>query len=126
MSYRFHKKGINVDLSVQHPLSCYIRNCFTGSLIDSNFNLLKNVTVTEQRMPYSSGNGINEDEDIEECPTKCADGSDMIKYHSKNAYTTIFDYNQENYYDIVTLIIEQLINYGPDNPKLIFMKIFIY
>lgn len=44
----------------------------------------------------------------------------------KNAYTTIFDYNQENYYDIVTLIIEQLINYGPDNPKLIFMKIFIY
>lgn len=77
-------------------------------------------------MPYSSGNGINEDEDIEECPIKFTDGSDMIKYHSKNAYTTIFDYNQENYYDIVTLIIEQLINYGPDNPKLIFMKIFIY
>lgn len=34
-------------------------------------------------MPYSSGNGINEDEDIEECPIKFTDGSDMIKYHSK-------------------------------------------
>ena len=112
LSYRFHKKGINVDLSPQYPLSCYIRDCDMGDhLIDSNFNLVKNGTVTEECMPYSSSDGINYE--ILECPSKCEDGSDIIKYYSKSAYTTKFDYNQENYYDIVTLMIDQLINYGP-------------
>ena len=112
LSYRFHKKGINVDLSPQYPLSCYIRDCDMGDhLIDSNFNLVKNGTVTEECMPYSSSDGINYE--ILECPSKCEDGSDIIKYYSKSAYTTKFDYNQENYYDIVTLMIDLLINYGP-------------
>ena len=31
----------------------------------------------------------------------------------KNAFTTEEDYNQENFYDIVTIIIDQLITYGP-------------
>ena len=37
----------------------------------------------------------------------------MVLYHAKNAYTTEEDYNQENFYDIVSVIIDQLITYGP-------------
>ena len=31
----------------------------------------------------------------------------------KNAFTTEEDYTQENFYDIITVIIDQLITYGP-------------
>ena len=113
LSYRFHKKGINVDLSAQYPLSCVTGDCSGDYLIDSHFNLVKNGTVTEKCLPYSSADVSWIFEEVEECPTKCKDGSDIIKYHSKNAYSTLYDYNQDNYYDIVTLIMDQLINYGP-------------
>jgi hypothetical protein len=52
-------------------------------------------------------------EELEECPTRCKDGSDIIIYHSKIGYSTLFDYNQDNYYDIVTVFMDQLINNGP-------------
>ena len=110
LSYRFHKKGIEVNLSPQHLISCYIRDCLKGDyLINTQFNLVKNGTVTEECLPYTSGDGVT----IEECPTKCKNGSELIKYYSKNAYTINFDLSQEKYYDIVTLIMDQLINYGP-------------
>jgi C1A family cysteine protease len=110
LAYRFHKKGIKVNLSPQYPLSCYIKNCSAGDyLINSQFNLAKNGTVTEECLPYSSASGNS----IEECPTTCKDGSDFQLYYSKNSYSTSDNYEQDNYYDIVTVIMDQLINYGP-------------
>ena len=78
-------------------------------LIDSQMNLVKNGTFTEECLPYSSSNGSN----TESCPLKCKNGDDLVFYHAKNAYTTEEDYNQENFYDIITVIIDQLITYGP-------------
>ena len=110
LAYRFHNKGINVDLSPQHGISCYISDCDVGDyLINSQFNLVKNGTVTEECLPYASGNGRNR----ESCPAKCKNGDDLVLYYAKNAYTTEEDYSQENFYDIVTVIIDQLITYGP-------------
>ena len=45
--------------------------------------------------------------------TTCKDGSEFQLYYSKNSYSTVDNYEQENYYDIVTVIMDQLINYGP-------------
>ena len=110
LAYRFHNKGINVNLSPQHSISCYISDCDAGDyLINSQFNLVKNGTVTEECLPYSSSSGTN----TESCPSQCKNGDDLVLYHAKNAYTTEEDYNQENFYDIVTVIIDQLITYGP-------------
>lgn len=110
LSYRFHKLGIEVDLSPQYLLSCYIKNCSIGDyLIDTQFYLAKNGTVTENCMPYSSKNGKT----VEKCPNECKNGEVFKKYYSKNAYSTVDDYNEENYYDIVTIIMDQLVNFGP-------------
>ena len=112
LAYRFHKLGKDVDLSAQYPLSCYLRDCNSGDyLIDSQFNLVKNGTVTDSCMPFTSSRGINSN--IEICPAKCNNGNDIEKFNSKSAYTTVYDYEQENYYDIVTVIMDQLITYGP-------------
>ena len=62
-----------------------------------SFHLVKNGTVTEKCLPYSSADVTSIFEEVEQCPTKCKDGSDIIKYHSKNAYSTLYDYNQDNY-----------------------------
>ena len=110
LSYRFYKKGISIDLSPQYPLSCFHRNCDDGeSLKNAYLNLNKNGTVIEECFPYSSANGTT----IEKCPNRCKDGTKLKKYYSKNIYTTDNDYSKENYYDIITIIIDQLINYGP-------------
>ena len=77
LAYRFHKKGIKVNLSPQYPLSCYIKNCSAGDyLINSQFNLAKNGTVTEECLPYSSASGNS----IKECPqhVKMAQNSNYI------------------------------------------------
>ena len=112
LAYRFHKLGKNVDLSPQYPLSCYLRDCNAGDyLLDAQFNLVKNGTVTDSCMPYTSSSGKNYN--IDKCPNKCNNGNDFEKYYSKSAYSTVFDLIQENYYDIVTVIMDQLINYGP-------------
>ena len=110
LAYRFKKKGVDIDLSPQHGISCYLRDCDSGDyLINSQFNLVKNGTVTEACLPYSSSDGNY----IESCPTKCKNGDDLVKYYAKSAYTTEEDYSQENFYDIVTAIIDQLITIGP-------------
>ena len=110
LAYRFHNKGINVDLSPQNSISCYKDDCNSGdNLIYSQFNLVKNRTVTEECLPYSTSSGTN----TESCPSQCKSGDDLVFYHAKNAYTTEEDYNQENFYDIITVIIDQLITYGP-------------
>ena len=90
-------------------LSCYLGDCDNGYyLIDTQFLLVKNGTVTETCMPYSSENGTY----IEKCQNECKNGEKFKKYKSKNAYSSTFDYS-DNYYDVVTIIIDQLINYGP-------------
>ena len=110
LAYRYHKIGIEVDLSPQDALSCYLRDCERGNYpIDPEMNLVKNGTVTEGCLPFSSGDGRV----VDECPTSCKDGSEYKKYYAENAYTTTDYYSQETFYDIVTLIMDQLITNGP-------------
>ena len=110
LAYRYKKQGIDVDLSPQSILSCYIRDCDTGAyILDTDFYIVKNGATTETCTPYSSGNG----KITSECPTGCSGGEDFKKYYAKNAYSTFYDYSSDNYYDIVTVIMDQLINYGP-------------
>ena len=108
LSYRYHKIGIDIDLSPQYPLSCYIRDCKNDNYgIDPQLNLVKNGTVSEECFPYSSENEI-----IEECPLSCKDGSELKKYYAKNAYKTP-EIDNNNYYENVEIIIDQIYNYGP-------------
>lgn len=110
LGYRYQKLGKNIDLSPQYSLSCYIKDCDAGNyLIDPQLNLVKNGTVTEECLPFSSASGTN----IEECPEKCKDGTDIKKYYSRNAYMTQDYYSAETFYDIILIIMDQLINNGP-------------
>ena len=109
LAYRYFKKGINIDLSPQYMLSCFSGDCDSGGyLIDTQFLLVKNGTVTETCMPFTSAEGTR----VEECPPQCKKNEEFIKYKSKNAYSTSFDYS-DNYYDVVTIMMDQLINNGP-------------
>ena len=110
LGYRYQKLGKNIDLSPQYSLSCYIRDCEAGNyLIDPQLNLVKNGTVTEECLPFSSADGTN----IEKCPEKCKDGTDIEKYYSRNAYMTQDYYSAETFYDIILIIMDQLITNGP-------------
>ena len=108
LSYRFQKLGIDVDLSPQYLVSCFDKACDGSYLINTEFYLVKNGTVTESCMPYSSGNNS-----VEECIQKCKNNEEMKLYYSKNAYSTPNNYDEENFYDIVAIIMDQLINFGP-------------
>ena len=113
LAYRFKLKGENgLNLSPQHALDCYLRDAKVGnSLIDSQLNLIKNGTVTEECLPFDSDDGIIRDE----CSSKCKSGTDIKKrYYSQKAYLTEgLIKNMDNYYSVVTLIIDQLISKGP-------------
>ena len=76
--------------------------------MNTEFYLVKNGTVTESCMPYASGNLT-----VEQCITKCKNNEEMKLFYSKNAYSTLDNYDEENYYNIVAIIIDQLINFGP-------------
>ena len=109
LAYRYYKQGINVNLSPQYLLSCFSGDCEEGGyLIDTEFLLVKEGTITEGCMPYSSADGKT----IEECPSTCKNDEEFIKYRSKNPYSTTFDFDN-NYYDVVTIIMDQLVTYGP-------------
>ena len=109
-SYRFHKKGINIDLSPQYPLSCYIKNCsYENYLIDTQLNLVKNGTVSEECLPF-----ISKDQQLlDDCPSSCKNGSSLVKYYSQKAYSVDEYYSEENYYDIMLLTMDELIENGP-------------
>ena len=110
LAYRYKLKGLDLDLSPQDGLSCYLPDCEAGNyLIDPQMNLIKNGTVTEECFPFISGDG----ETIPECPTTCKDGSEPKKYYSQNAFTTDYFDIRQNFYDIITLIIDILIKDGP-------------
>ena len=109
LAYRYKKYGIDINLSPQDGLSCYFPDCDSGNyIIDSLLNLVKNGTVTEQCFPYESSDGKT----IPECPSTCKDGSEFKKYHSQNAYTA-YNSKQENFYDLVILVMDQLVTQGP-------------
>ena len=112
LSYRYNKeeKFEDLDLSPQDALSCYLKDCDAGNyLTDSVLNLVKNGTRTEECFPYTSG-----DVSIPECPEKCVDESVTYKrYYAQNVYSTEDFLNENNFYDIVALIMDQLIKNGP-------------
>ena len=110
LSYRYQKLGLDIDLSPQDALSCYIKDCDAGNyLIDPQLNLVKNGTVTEECLPFSSADGIIK----EKCPNLCKDDSIPKKYYSQNAYMTQDYYTSDYLYDIIILIIDQLTTKGP-------------
>jgi len=109
LAYRYHLKGIDVNLSPQDALSCYLKDCEVGNnIIDSQLNLIKNGTLTEECFPFTSGNGY-----IEECPTSCKDGSKFKRYYAQNVYTIADYYSKSTFYDIVLIIMHELIENGP-------------
>ena len=109
LAYRYHKVGIEVDLSPQDGLSCYLRDCDTGNyLIDPELNLVKNGTVTEGCLSYKSGDGKT----IPECPTQCEDGTEYKRYYAQNAYLAQNN-RQADFYDLVIMIMDQLVTQGP-------------
>lgn len=109
LGYRFHKKGIKgLDLSPQYTISCFAKECRGLFAKEALMNLVKNGTVTEKCFEYSSGNKF-----VEKCPNKCNENTiEFKKKYAKNAYV-LEDHSQENYYNIVELIIDQLITEGP-------------
>ena len=110
LAYRYQKLGLDIDLSPQDALSCYIKDCDSGNyIIDSQLNLVKNGTVTEECLPFSSADGKT----IEKCPTTCKDGSPIKKYYAQNAYMTQNYYSQSTFLDIVVIIMDQLLTNGP-------------
>ena len=108
LAYRYNRLGYKLSLSPQDGVSCYIRNCEGMGTLDPQLNLVKNGTVTEGCFPYASYDG----EYIPECPTTCKDGSEYKKYYSQNSYRAFND-DQENFYDLVIMVMDQLVTQGP-------------
>ena len=107
LAYRFFLKGYTLDLSPQHELSCYMNNCNGNNLIDPFLSLTINGTLTEECLPFNSG-----DRTIEECPSKCKDPNiEYKKYYAKNAYKINID--KDNIYNVTAIIMDQLITNGP-------------
>ena len=122
LAYRYHAKKVEVDLSPQDGLSCYIKDCDAGNyLIDPQLNLIKNGTVSEGCLPFSSMDGNK----IEPCPTSCKDHSKYEKYYAQSAYMTQDYYSEDTFYEIVTLIIDELINNGPVVSSIMVYKDFM-
>ena len=109
LGYRFHKKGVEVDLSPQNGLSCYLSDCNNGNYaLDSHLHLVRNGTVTEECIEYSYGEQI-----IEQCRTSCKNPNIKYeKYYAKNAFA-LQRVDETNFYDIVTLIMDELLRNGP-------------
>ena len=87
LGYRYNLKGLNLSLSPQYTLSCYIKDCEKGKWgIDAQLNLVKNGTVTEECLPFTSGDGNI----VDKCPMKtCTDGiTKPTRYFSQKAYYT--------------------------------------
>ena len=101
LSYRYYLKGVNVDLSPQSIISCFVEDCDANAyLLDTNFYSAKNGITTESCVPYSSGKG----EIVDECPIKCKNSEQFTKYYAKNTYATDLDYNKDNYYGVLLLL----------------------
>ena len=104
LSYRFHLKGIKVNLSPQYALSCVKKVCEGGFYtLPTTLDLYYNGTITEECFPYSSSSG-----NVESCPLKCKDDSNLIKYYGNNFYYFNKVINNNEYNDIFSKIAYQL------------------
>ena len=115
LAYRYkYIYDIDVDLSPQDGLSCLTGTCETGyAILDTQMNLVKNGSVTEQCFPYSSADG-GKPEECRDDIGKCKDESvEFKKYKAKNLYTSFNSYEEKYFYDFVTIIIDQLLTKGP-------------
>ena len=115
LSYRYkYLYDIDVDLSPQDAVSCITKTCLSGyPILDTQMSLVKNGLLTEECFPYTSG----EISFVEECLDDlgiCKNSSvEFKKYKSKNTYTTYEYLCEEKLYDVITIIIDQLITKGP-------------
>ena len=111
LAYRYKKLGINIDLSPQYALSCSINDCVIGNnYIDSQLNLVKNGTTTEKCFPYASSDGKY----IPTCPKQCLNESlQFKKYFAKNTYALEPVKTSPDLYDVIAIIMDELITYGP-------------
>ena len=101
---------------IDKSLSCYIKDCPSGNfVVDAQLHLVHNGTITEECLPFSSVDGKT----IEECPTTYKDGSEFKRYYAKNTFCVMKYPSEDNYYDIITLIFDQLINDGPVTTRII-------
>ena len=107
LAYRYNKLGQAISLSPQDGVSCYLNKCDGNNLLDPQLNLVKNGTLTEQCFPYKSSDGKT----IPTCPVTCEDGSEYKKYYAQNAYRIIN--SQENFNNIVIMVMDQLVTQGP-------------
>ena len=109
LSYRYNKKtGSNIELSPQYPLSCLIGNCNDGTHdADGDLFLVNPGTVSKNCFPYTSGNKV-----VPSCPKKCVDSSNLNFYRAKKFYY-LNNFSKQNYYEIVALIMDQIIKEGP-------------
>lgn len=91
---------INVQLSVQHPISCDTNNlaCNGGYLSKAISYLITDGTVTRKCQPYTAGYGY-----VEKCSNKCKGDYIYRKYHA-SAYRRMHYASQ---------IKHELFNYGP-------------
>ena len=115
LAYRYKKKyGIDLDLSPQDGVSCYLKNCNSGNYpIDGQLNLMKNGTLTEGCFPFTME---GPESAMPPCPLKCKDGSEFKRYYSQNVYSTediIYGDYEKEFYNLVALIMDQLITKGP-------------
>ena len=66
LAYRYKKLGLDISLSPQDALSCYLPDCDRGNNVqDPQLNLIRNGTVTESCFPFASGDGKT----IPQCPS---------------------------------------------------------
>ena len=109
LAYRYKKYGVDISLSAQDALSCYIPDCDEGNYVtDSLLNYVNNGSLTEGCFPFVSTDGKT----IPKCPSECKDGSEFKKYYSQNAYVSKNN-NQELFYSLVILLMDQLVTQGP-------------
>ena len=116
LAYRYKKKyDIDLDLSPQDGVSCYLKDCNAGNFgIDAQLNLMRNGTLTEECFPFTME---SPESYLPACPSECVNNNTEFKrYYSQNVYSTqdILHENYEKYfYDFITIIIDQLITKGP-------------
>ena len=116
LAYRFKKKyDIEVNLSPQDGVSCYLKDCNAGNFgIDAQLNLMRNGTLTEECFPFTME---SPESYMPVCPTECVNNSiEFKRYYSQNVYSTqdiLHEKYEKNFYDFVTIIIDQLLTKGP-------------
>jgi len=107
-AYRYHRIEKYVDFSPQYAVSCYAENCEGINRINAQLNLVKNGVVSESCFKYSSQEG-----NVAICPTKCSNNKELFKlYKAQKAYI-LENFSKNEYYDVVTLIIDQITKEGP-------------